>query len=114
MSSRIIRRGRAAEGEPPDAQPIQWRPHGQPFAAQPSARAAGQSGGTDTPPADGEREKEIRAAAYQQGVAAGEAAAAQRAQARLEPALAAFQSMAAELAGMRENLRAKIEEAAVT
>jgi flagellar assembly protein FliH len=50
---------------------------------------------------------------YQQGVAAAETAAAQRAQARLEPALAAFQGMTAELAGMRRDLRSEAEEAAV-
>jgi flagellar assembly protein FliH len=53
------------------------------------------------------------AAAFQRGVAAAEAAAVQRAQAHLEPALAAFQSMAAELAALRKQLRREAEEAAV-
>ena len=56
----------------------------------------------------------MRAAAYQQGVAAAEAAAAQRAQARLDPVFQSFTSIVAELTGSRKKLRAEAEEAAVS
>jgi flagellar assembly protein FliH len=63
-----------------------------------------------------EREKEIEArvaASYKQGFAAGEAAGAQRAGAKLEPAVTAFGSMVNELAGLRPRFRAEAEEATV-
>jgi flagellar assembly protein FliH len=111
MSSRIIRRGPHHDpSKDPEIHSIQWRQQGQPASQSPGA----QGGGSSAAPADSERETEARAAAYRQGFAAAEAASAQRAQARLEPALAAFNGMLAELAGMRKNLRAEAEEAAVT
>jgi len=114
MSSRIIRRGAAAgTGKDPEVHPIQWRLQGQAPAAALSSGGV-PNGGGGRAPADSERETEARASVYRQGVAAGEAASAQRAQARLEPALAAFDAIVAELAGMRKNLRAEGEEAAVT
>jgi flagellar assembly protein FliH len=109
MSSRIVRRGAGGNGEMVDVSPIQWRGQGAAASSRPSA----EPGGNAIAPADSEREKELRAAAYQQGVSAGEAAAALRAQAHLEPAVAAFHAMLGELAGIRRNLRAEAEEAAV-
>jgi len=115
MSSRIIRRGAKTNqdagpdpGKEMDVRPIQWRLQGQASAAAPSHGAGAHAA------ADSERETEARAAVYRQGVAAGEAASAQSAQALLAPALAAFGAMVEELAGMRKNLRAEAEEAAVT
>jgi flagellar assembly protein FliH len=114
MSSKIIRRGEAPRAEPLDVRPIQWRTHSQTLAEGGWNRRDTEPGSV-TPSADSEQQREeARAAAYGRGFAAGEAAAAQPAQARLEPALAAFQSMVAELAGMRMNLRAETEGAAVT
>jgi flagellar assembly protein FliH len=113
MSARILRRG-GKGGAARDALPIQWRVQGQASAAAPSRGGAAQGGGSAPPQVESEREAEARAAAYRQGVAAGEAASAQRAQASLEPAHEAFQRMAAELAGMRKNLRTEAEGAAVT
>lgn len=52
-------------------------------------------------------------AAYQQGIAAGQAAAAQAAQARLDPALGALADIVNELAGCRRILRAQAEGATV-
>ncbi len=109
MSSRIIRRG-DLDGE--EAQAIQWRPHGQ---AAPAQQQAGKprTGTTELHPADSEPVKELCANAYQQGHAAGEASATQRAQARLDPALASFSAMVVELAAARKTLRAEAEGAAV-
>jgi flagellar assembly protein FliH len=49
-------------------------------------------------------------AAYQQGLAAGEAAAAQHASERLEPVLASLNGVVQELAGQRKRLRTEAEE----
>ncbi|HLH40977.1 MAG TPA: FliH/SctL family protein [Bryobacteraceae bacterium] len=49
-------------------------------------------------------------AAYQQGHAEGESAGAQRAAERLEPAIAAFNRIANELATLRKRFRAEVEE----
>ena len=70
----------------------------------------------DAQQAAAEREKEIEArmaASYKQGLAAGEAAGAQRAGAKLEPAIAALGSIVNELAGLRRRFRAEAEEATV-
>jgi len=112
MSSRIIRRG-GAEGDSREVRPIEWRVQGQTPATPSPSRPGAQARGAPSPD-NSELEKEARAAGYQQGVAAAEAAAVQRAQAHLEPALAAFQGMVAELEGMRKTLRAEAEGAAVT
>src|ERR1700733_14365925 len=116
MSSRIIRRGAAGQdpGKDPEVRPIQWRLEGHPPGATPFLGAGARAVGSGPAPADADRETEAVSAAYRKGVAAGEAASAQRAQARLEPTLAAFAAMVAELAGMRRNLRAESEEAAVS
>ncbi len=60
---------------------------------------------------DAQREIEARVqAAYQQGQAAGEAAASQRAALRIEPAVAALNTLIQELAGVRKRFRAEAEE----
>ena len=110
MSSKIIRR---ADLRREDAQPIQWRAFGQAAAPQSARSKSPQAGTTEAPPVDSQRLEQVRAAAYQQGVAAGEATATQRAQAKLEPALAGFSGMLNELAGTRQKLRAEAEAAAV-
>ena len=117
MSSKIIRRDDVARG---DAQPIQFRQHGQALGVASSLGTnAPARGNAESKPADAEDSKELRAAAYrqagyQQGMAAAEAAAAQRAQARLDPILASFTSIVAELTGSRQKLRVEAEEAAVS
>ncbi len=111
MSSRIIRRGPHHDpSKDPEIHSIQWRQQGQPASQSPAPRVEAALlllRIRNARPRLGRRRtgKESR----QQ-----EAASAQRAQARLEPALAAFNGMLAELAGMRKNLRAEAEEAAVT
>ena len=60
----------------------------------------------------GDVQKEIEtrtAAAYQQGLAAGEAAAAQRGQSRLDPVLAGLNGVIAELTGLRKHFRGHAE-----
>jgi flagellar assembly protein FliH len=109
MSSKIIRRGSLG---PEQAEPIQWRQHG-PAIPMGSPAAAKAHAGHEKEPADPEYIEQVRAAAYQQGMAAGEGAGAQRAQARLEPVLASFANMVTELEGMRQKLRKEAEEAAV-
>jgi flagellar assembly protein FliH len=59
---------------------------------------------------DLQKEIETRtAAAYQQGLSAGEAAANQRAQARLDPILTGLNGVIADLTGMRKHFRAQAE-----
>jgi flagellar assembly protein FliH len=115
MSSRICRTGDAA-----GAPPIEWRAFGTLPARGKAAQKSGaplsaqaqQEGDTASPGRD--REMETRAAAaYQQGAAAGEAAATQRLQARMDPQLAALTAIVAELAGMRKKFRVEAEEATV-
>jgi flagellar assembly protein FliH len=111
MSSRIVRTGEASE-----APPIEWRAFGSlPAHIQTSrARDRQDESGAEASAAGRDREIEARAAAaYQQGVAAGETAAAQRAQARLDPQLAALSNITAELTNMRKKFRVEAEEATV-
>lgn len=97
MSSRIHR------GDAASVQPVDWR----------RTAALSRSGDFPQPPDRG-RDLESRvAAAYQQGLAAGEAAAGQQAQARLEPVVAGLSGIVAELAGMRRKFRAEAEGATV-
>lgn len=104
MSSKVIRKADAVNE---DAQPIQWRAYGQgrALAASNLARPSAEP--------DGEAIKKARAAGYQQGVAAGEAAGAQKAQARLDPVLASFSGIIAELEATGTRLRMEAEQAAV-
>lgn len=107
MSSRICR-DRPTE----EAPPIQWRHLG---SALTPARRPQPAGVPETRPEENAREIEARlAAAFQQGSAAGEAAAAQRAQARIDPTIASFNAVVTELTGLRKKFRAEAEEATVT
>jgi flagellar assembly protein FliH len=110
MSSKILRRSEPGREEP---QPIHWRAFGQTASSHAGAVKTKRAGGPDLQPADSDQLKQACATAYRQGAAAGEAAAAQRAQAKLEPALASFSAIVAELAGTRKKLRAEAESAAV-
>ena len=105
MSSKLYRSGSVTE-----AQPFAWRRHG----ASPADRPGEPAGAARPNAADLDVQMEARAnAAYRQGQAAGEAAAAQRAQARVEPVLASLNSIVAELAGSRARFRAEAEGATV-
>jgi len=100
MSSRIYR----PQG-PEDAHPIAWRSQN---AAASNYAARVQDTRSDAH--DLQKEIEARAAAaYQQGQAAGEAAAAQRAHVRLEPVIAGLSQVIAELTGARKHFRAQAE-----
>jgi flagellar assembly protein FliH len=105
MSSRIYRPQISS-----DAPPIAWRSQNTAAAHFPARR---QESGSE--PGDLQEQIEARTAgAYQQGVAAGEMLASQRAQARLDPVLASLNSMLAELAGVRKHFRAEAEADTVT
>lgn len=114
MSSKIIRREDLDPNGAPEsrADAMLWRERGR--AAQtstangPAHRAPAVAQSLDAAAAE-----QIRAAAYQQGVAAGDAAATQRAQAKLDPVLASFNAIIADLAKTRKSLRAEAESAAV-
>ncbi len=115
MSSKIIRGEEltALGLQTDDAQPIQWRAHGQTLSVRQASAKPARGGNLAAPALDAESSEQLRAAAYQQGLAAGEAAATQRAQAKFDPALASFHSIVTELAGTRQKLRAEAEAAAV-
>src|SRR5579863_7225587 len=100
MSSRIVRR---SEPEGEDAQPIQWRTYGESAAP----RAMAHSSARKDAPSEPDQVKQMCAAAYQQGHAAGEAGGAQRAQSKLDPAIASFSSIVNELSSTRIKLRAE-------
>jgi len=110
MSSRIVRTGDGAA-----APPIEWRAFGNLPAHTQTSRARDKRAESDKDTSAGrDRELEARAAAaYQQGVAAGETAATQRAQARLEPQLAALSAIVAELSSMRQKFRVEAEQSTV-
>jgi flagellar assembly protein FliH len=100
MSSKIYR-DNAAQA----AHPIEWRRHGALVSLRPQPAER---------PAQQDEDLETRvAAAYQQGVAAGEAAATQRAQARLDPVLTGFGKIVQELSTLRRRFRAEAEESTV-
>lgn len=112
MSSKVIRRADATKDE---TQPIQWRAFGQPRAAA-TSRAGGPAGSrpaAEAAAADAEELKHAHQAGYQKGVAAGEAAAAHKAQARVDPVLASFGRILTELEADRKKLRLDSEQAAV-
>lgn len=106
MSCKIVRPGDTPVDE---VQAIQWRGHGQAGRIMPQTPRSGNA----EMQTDGEQVKQLCAQAYQQGVAAGEAASAKRAQAKLDPSLASFSSMLTELTATRQKLRAEAETAAV-
>lgn len=109
MSSRILRPTDGVE-----APPINWRPAGGP-TTQNQRRPATEPGTAliqESRVSEQEVEGRVRAS-YNQGLAAGEAAAAQRAQQKLEPLLNGLNSVIAELASMRKRVRTEAEEDAM-
>jgi flagellar assembly protein FliH len=104
MSSRVIR--------PADSvgiSPIKWR-----RAGGPAGRHESDSAEASLPEAQAseiQREAEARVrAAYNQGLAAGEASAAQAAELKLDPVLNQLAAIIAELASMRKRTRADAED----
>ena len=107
MSSRLIRGDDGA-----DAAAIEWRAAGAP--ARPRQTEQGKALVPEARASELQREAEAGArAAYQQGQAAGEASAMQRAQQKLDPVLKSFNAVIAELATMRKRTRAEAEEDAM-
>jgi flagellar assembly protein FliH len=108
MSSRVIRPQDAAE-----ISPIEWRPAGGP--TQNNRPRTGEPGKALIPEShvsDQESEARVRTA-YAQGLAAGEAAAAQHAQQKLDPVLNRLTGIIAELASLRKRTRAEAEDDAM-
>jgi flagellar assembly protein FliH len=106
MSSRVIR---PEDGVP--AIPIAWRATG---SSSTQTRDPGKSLVPELRVMEVQQEADARVqAAYNQGLAAGEAAAQQRAQQKLDPVLNGLNSMIAELASMRKRVRAEAEDDAV-
>lgn len=115
MSSKLLRAGGAGanwgDEAPPAVTQMIWRQAGVPIAPSVRTRSGAGGGEPDAGAAEIERQMEARArAAYQQGCAAGEAAAAQQASERLDPVLAALNGIVHELAGARKRFRAEAEE----
>jgi len=103
MLSKLIR-----ANDPAQQHVASWQP-----AGSGPAPAAPQASASAVPDANREMERQIEArvkAAYQQGHAAGEQTGAQRAAQRMDPAIANFNAMAAELASTRKRFRAEAEE----
>lgn len=99
---------RLRAGDPPASGAVAWLPKGG--AAAPVARKhQPETAGVASPDLQQEVEARLQAA-YQQGHAAGEAAANQHAAQRMEPAVAALNKMIQELSGMRKRFRAEAEE----
>jgi flagellar assembly protein FliH len=105
MSSRVYR--------PEDSvqiSPVHWRPAG-------GQAAPVKQGGAPVPEArisEIQQEAEARVrAAYNQGVAAGETAAKQQAQQKLEPVIQQLNGMINELASLRKRVRAEAEDDAM-
>lgn len=106
MSSRIIRPEAGLE-----AAPIVWRASGVSIT---QTREAGKSLMAESRVAEIQQEAEGRSkAAYQQGLAAGETAAQQRAQQKLDPVLHALNTMIGELSSLKKRVRAEAEDEAV-
>jgi flagellar assembly protein FliH len=106
MSSRVIRPESGVE-----ASPIAWRAFGSPVSQM---REAGKAAAPDAGAAEAQKESEARTrAAYNQGLAAGEAAARERAQQKLDPVLHGLNTMIAELASLRKRVRMEAEDDAV-
>lgn len=107
MSSRILRPEDRAE-----AAPISWRPAGGQTAQAHRPRPVESA--TEVRLSEIQQEAEARVrTAYNQGLAAGEAAAVQRAQQKLDPVLNGLNTIIAELAGMRKRVRAEAEDDAM-
>src|ERR1700722_20174133 len=106
MSSRVIRPDSGVE-----APPIVWRSSGSPVT---QTREARKTPAPEVAAAEAQRESEARARdAYNQALAAGEAAARERAQQRLDPVLHGLNTMIAELASLRKRVRIEAEDDAV-
>jgi flagellar assembly protein FliH len=108
MSSRVIRPKDRA-----DISAIEWRPAGGPSTQYIRPRAAEKNLITEAQARELQQEAEASVrTAYNQGVAAGEAAFAQKAQ-KLEPVLNNLNSIIAELASLRKRTRAEAEDDAM-
>jgi flagellar assembly protein FliH len=108
MSSRVLRPGDGVE-----TSPMIWRAAGGPVRAH--ATESGNALVSESRISEIQQESEARArAAYTQGMAAGEAAAQQRTQQKLDPVLAGLNSIIAELAALRKRVRSEAEDDAVT
>ncbi len=106
MSSRIIRPQPGLE-----AAPIVWRASGT-SAAQ--TRDTGKAVIPESRVRELQQEAEAPIkAAYQQGLAAGEAAAQQRVHQKLDPVLHGLNTMIAELTSLKKRVRAEAEDDAV-
>jgi flagellar assembly protein FliH len=106
MSSRVIRPEELVESAP-----IAWRPTG---VSVTQTRESGNTQASEARVAEVQQEAEARTrAAYNQGLAAGETAAQQRLQQKLDPVLHGLNTMIAELASLRKRVRAEAEDDAV-
>jgi flagellar assembly protein FliH len=107
MSSRVVRPGDGVE-----VSPIVWRPTGVSIT---QTRESSTVAVPESRPSEiQQHEIEARTrAAYNQGIAAGEAAAQQKTQQKLDPVLHGLNAMIAELAGLRKRVRAEAEDDAV-
>jgi flagellar assembly protein FliH len=106
MSSRVIRPESGV-----DAPPIVWRATGTPFT---QTREAGKAPAPEARATEAQQESQARVrAAYNQGLAAGETAARERAQQKLDPVLHGLNTMIAELASLRKRVRVEAEDDAV-
>lgn len=109
MSSRVIRPEDRAE-----ISAIEWRPAGGPTAQNNRPRAAEKTLISEAQVRELQQEAEASVrTAYNQGVAAGEAAFAQKAQQKLDPVLNGLSSIIAELASLRKRTRAEAEDDAM-
>jgi flagellar assembly protein FliH len=89
-----------------------WRPASGPTAQNNRPRPAEPAPVSEARLSEQEAEARTRAA-YNQGLAAGEAAALQRMQQKLDPVLNGLNAMIAELASSRKRVRAEAEDDAV-
>jgi flagellar assembly protein FliH len=107
MSSRVLRPEDGAVSTP-----MVWRPASGPTAQNARPRPVEPAAVSESRLSEQEAEARTRAA-YNQGVAAGEAAALQRMQQKLDPVLSGLNAMIAELASSRKRVRAEAEDDAV-
>lgn len=109
MSSRVIRPQDAA-----NISPIEWRPAGGATAQNNRPRTTDPGKALIPESHVSEQESEVRVrAAYSQGLAAGEAAAAQHAQQKLDPVLNRLNGIITELTSLRKRTRAEAEDDAM-
>jgi flagellar assembly protein FliH len=107
MSSRVFR-----PEDGPVSAPIVWRAAGGPTAQNNRPRPVESVAVSESRLSEQETEARTRAA-YSQGLAAGEAAALQKMQQKLDPVLSGLNAMIAELASSRKRIRAEAEDDAV-